>query len=87
MTAASIVQFGVTFSLTQARYYFTAIVPAAILLMLGYRALLPRRWLPYGQFAVFASLVLLNVAIYSAYVLPYWGSAFKLYRDIDPFYR
>ncbi|MDQ3653475.1 MAG: hypothetical protein M3457_00150 [Chloroflexota bacterium] len=83
----AILQFGVSFSLTQARYYFTAIVPAAILLMLGYRALLPRRWLPYGRLAVFVSLVLLNVVIYSAYVLPYWGSAFKLYRDIDPFYR
>ncbi len=83
----AILQFGVTFSLTQARYYFTAIVPGAILLMLGYRALLPKRWLPYGGLAVFVSLVLLNVVIYSAYVLPYWGSAFKLYRDIDPFYR
>jgi len=83
----AILQFGVSFSLTQARYYFTAIVPAAILVMLGYRALLPRRWLPYGRLAVFVSLVLLNVVIYSAYVLPFWGSAFKLYRDIDPFYR
>lgn len=83
----AILQFGVSFSLTQARYYFTAIVPAAILLMLGYRALSPRRWLPYGQLAVFIALVLLNVVMYSAYVLPYWGSAFRLYQDIDPFYR
>ncbi len=83
----AVLQFGVSFSLTQARYYFTAIVPAAVLLMLGYRALLPRRWLPYGQLAIFVSLVFLNVLIYSAYVIPFWGSAFKLYRDIDPFYR
>ncbi len=83
----AILQFGVSFSLTQARYYFTAIVPAAILIMLGYRALMPQRWLPYGRLAVFVSLVMLNVIIYTAYVLPYWGSAFKLYRDIDSFYR
>ncbi len=83
----AILQFGVSFSLTQARYYFTAIVPAAILLMLGYRALLPRHWLPYGRAAIFIGLVVLNVVIYSAYVLPFWGSAFRLYQEIDAFYR
>jgi len=83
----AILQFGVSFSLTQARYYFTAIVPAAILLMLGYRALLPRPWLPYGRVAIFIGLVVLNIVIYSGYVLPYWASAFRLYQEIDPFYR
>jgi 4-amino-4-deoxy-L-arabinose transferase-like glycosyltransferase len=86
-TYYAILQFGVTFSLTQARYYFTAIVPAAILLMLGYRALIPRRWLPYGRLVIFVSLVILNVVIYSAWVLPYWASAFTFYPNIDPFYR
>ncbi len=83
----AVLQFGVSFSLTQARYYFTAIVPAAILLMLGYRALLPRRWLPYGRLAIVIALVALNVLIYTAYVMPFWGSAFKDFRDIDSFYR
>jgi hypothetical protein len=83
----AILQFGVTFSLTQARYFFPAIVPAAILLMLGFRSITPRRWLPYGQLAVFVSLVMLTVIIYTAYVLPYWATAARLYQEIDPFYR
>ncbi len=83
----AILQFGTTFSLTQARYYFPAIVPASILAMLGLRALLPRRWLSYGQAGIFGSLVVLTVIIYSAYVIPYWSSADQLYRDIDPFFR
>jgi hypothetical protein len=83
----AILQFGTQFSLTQARYYFPAIVPAALLFMLGFRALIPRRGLGYGQVAIFASLVLLNVIIYSAYVIPYWASAWKAFPDIDSFYR
>ena len=68
----AILQFGTTFSLTQARYYFPAIVPAAILLMLGLRSWFPQRWLPYVQAGVFLALVLLNLIIYTAYVIPYW---------------
>ena len=68
----AILQFGMSFSLTQARYYFPAIVPAAILFMLGVRAWFPRRWLPYVQAVAFAALVLLNLIIYTAYVIPYW---------------
>jgi 4-amino-4-deoxy-L-arabinose transferase-like glycosyltransferase len=83
----AILQFGKTFSLTQARYFFPAIVPAAVLLMLGFRSLLPRRWLPYGRATIFLGLVILTVVIYSAYVLPYWASADKAFRDIDPFYQ
>jgi len=83
----AILQFGVSFSLTQARYYFTAIVPAAILLMLGFRALIPRRWLVYGQLAVFVSLVVLTVIIYTAFVVPYWAVAFRSMSEINPFYR
>ena len=83
----AVLQFGTTFSLTQARYFFPAIVPAAILLMLGFRAIIPRRWLSYAQVSLFASFIVLNVVIYSAYVLPYWASADKVYRDINPFYR
>ena len=67
----AVLQFGTTFSLTQARYYFPAIVPAALLFMLGWRALLPRRWLNLGQVTMFGALVLLNIIIYSAFVLPF----------------
>ncbi len=83
----AILQFGTTFSLTQARYYFPAIVPAAILAMLGLRSLIPRRWLGYGQVGVFGALVVLTIIIYTSYVIPYWSSADQLYRDIDPFFR
>ena len=69
----AILQFGTTFSLTQARYYFPAIVPAAFLFMLGLRSWFPRRWLPYVQAAVFIALVALNLVIYTAYVIPYWN--------------
>jgi len=83
----AILQFGTAFSLTQARYYFPAIVPAALLFGLGIRSLMPRRWLGYGQVTMFAALVVLNVIIYSAWVLPYWAAADKAAREIDPFYR
>ena len=83
----AILQFGVQFSLTQARYYFGAIVPAAILVMLGFRALTPRRALPWVQTAIFAGLVLLNVLIYTAWVVPYWGTAFRSFNEVNPFYR
>ncbi len=83
----AILQFGTTFSLTQARYYFPAIVPAAILLMLGFRALFPESWLPYVQTALFAGMIAMTVTIYTAYVLPYWATADKRYTDILPFYR
>lgn len=68
----AILQFGTTFSLTQARYYFPAIIPAAVLFALGWRSLLPRQWLIPAQVALFFALVLLNVVIYTAYVIPYW---------------
>lgn len=83
----AILQFGTTFSLTQARYFFPAIVPAAILLMLGFRSLFPRSWLPYVQTVLFFSMIALTVLIYSGYVIPYWESAGKFYREIDPFFR
>ncbi len=69
----AILQFGTTFSLTQARYYFPAIVPGAILFMLGVRAWFPRTWLPYVGAVTFLGLVGLNLLIYTAYVIPYWN--------------
>jgi 4-amino-4-deoxy-L-arabinose transferase-like glycosyltransferase len=67
----AILQFGLTFSLTQARYYFPAINAGAILLMLGVRSWFPRKWLPYVTFAVFLAVVALYVYIYTGYVVPW----------------
>ena len=71
----AILQFGTTFSLTQARYYFPAIVPGAILFMLGLRSWFPRAWLPYVGAVTFLGLVALNLLIYTAYVIPYWNQS------------
>lgn len=71
----AILQFGTTFSLTQARYYFPAIVPGAILFMLGLRSWFPRTWLPYVGAVTFLGLVALNLLIYTAYVIPYWNQS------------
>jgi 4-amino-4-deoxy-L-arabinose transferase-like glycosyltransferase len=67
----AVVQFGTSFALTQARYYFPAINAAALLLMLGLRTLLPRQARPAGQGIVFGALVLLNIIIMTGYVLPF----------------
>ena len=69
---AGMLQFGTRFQLTQARYFFPAIVAISLLLMLGLRTVLPARGRRYGQAAVVVSLVVLNLVIYTQYVLPYW---------------
>jgi 4-amino-4-deoxy-L-arabinose transferase-like glycosyltransferase len=66
-----VLQFGLRFRLTQARYFFPAINAAALLLMLGLRALVPERVLRYAPFVLIAALVLLNTVIYVQYVIPY----------------
>ncbi|MCO5218093.1 MAG: glycosyltransferase family 39 protein [Thermomicrobiales bacterium] len=71
----SVLQFGLTFSLTQARYYFPMIVPAAILLMLGFRSLLPTYLVRAGAAVLFLMMVVLNILIYTGWVLPYWYPA------------
>lgn len=68
----AVLQFGTSFALTQARYYFPMIVPAAILFMLGFRSWFPQKWLSYVGAFVFLGLVALNIIIYSAYVVPFW---------------
>ena len=68
----AMLQFGTRFSLTQARYFFPAINAFAFLLLLGLRTLLPSACLRYAQAAVVAALILLNVLIYTQYVIPYW---------------
>jgi hypothetical protein len=67
----AVVQFGTSFALSQARYYFPAINAGALLLMLGLRTLLPGRARPAAQGVVFGALVLLNIVIMTGYVLPF----------------
>lgn len=68
----AVLQFGTRFSLTQSRYFFPAINAISLLLMLGFRTMLPERWRRYGQATIFVGLVLINVLIYTQYVIPYW---------------
>jgi hypothetical protein len=67
----AVVQFGTSFALAQARYFFPVVNAAAILLMLGLRTLVPLRFRPAGQGIVVAALIALNVVIMTAYVLPF----------------
>ena len=67
----AVVEFGTSFALSQARYYFPAINAGALLVMLGLRTLLPAQARPAGQGIVFGALVLLNIVIITGYVLPF----------------
>jgi hypothetical protein len=67
----AVVQFGVSFSLTQARYFFPVVNAGALLGMLGLRTLIPRRWRPLGQGVIVAALITLNVLLFLQYVLPF----------------
>jgi 4-amino-4-deoxy-L-arabinose transferase-like glycosyltransferase len=67
----AVVQFGTSFALSQARYYFPAVTAGALLLMLGLRTLLPGQARPAAQGVVFAGLVLLNIVIMTGYVMPF----------------
>lgn len=69
---AAVIQFGLNFALTQARYFFPMIAPAAVLLMVGLREIVPARGRGYAQVGVVAGLVALNIYIFAAYVIPYW---------------
>jgi len=71
----AVVQFGTNFQLTQARYFFPAINATALLIMLGLRTVVPRAIHTYAQGAVFASLLLLNVLIFTQYVIPFYRSS------------
>jgi 4-amino-4-deoxy-L-arabinose transferase-like glycosyltransferase len=68
----AVLQFGTTFSLTQARYYFPAFGAVAILLALGYRTLVPQRMHASAIAFLFLAMVIVNFVIYSEYVIPYW---------------
>ncbi len=67
----AVVQFGTQFELTQARYYFPAINALAIVVMLGLRTVIPSGWRHYGQAVVLLALLVLNLVIYSGYIIPY----------------
>lgn len=68
----AVVQFGTVFLLAQARYYFPAINAAALLAMLGLRALVSPRWLGATQMVVIAGIIAINVVIYTSNVVPYF---------------
>src|SRR5215210_2616133 len=67
----AVIQFGTSFALSQARYYFPAVNAGALLFMLGLRTLLPGRTRPAAQGIVFGAFVLLNIVILTGYVLPF----------------
>ncbi|MGC4108360.1 MAG: glycosyltransferase family 39 protein [Thermomicrobiales bacterium] len=78
----AILQFGLTFALTQARYFFPAITAGAILMMLGIRSWFPPKWLPWVQVAIFVGLLVLNLVIYSEYVIP-WSNTGQFSPDFS----
>lgn len=72
LSYAGIVQFGTTFVLSQARYYFPIVNAAALCVMLGLRAWIPGRWRLAAQGTVVFAAIAVNITIYTAHVVPYW---------------
>jgi 4-amino-4-deoxy-L-arabinose transferase-like glycosyltransferase len=66
------VQFGTRFVLTQARYYFPVLNGAVLLLMVGLSAWIPCGWRIAAQAVVVLGVIVVNIVIYTAYVVPYW---------------
>jgi hypothetical protein len=71
----AVVQFGTEFALSQARYFFPAVNAGALLAMLGLRTLIPRASRGAVQGIVLGALILLNVVIMTAYVIPFTATA------------
>lgn len=67
----AVVQFGTTFALAQARYFFPVVTAAALLILIGWRTIVPIRHLAVAQGLIVSGMVLLNVYIAIAYVLPF----------------
>lgn len=67
----AVIQFGTNFALAQARYSFPVVNAGTLLLMIGWRTLVPARLRPVAQGVVVAALIGLNVYIFAAYVLPF----------------
>lgn len=68
----AVIQFGTTFQLAQARYFFPSIPAVAVPLALGWQTITPERLRRYAPTAFVAFMIALNVYLYSAYVVPYW---------------
>jgi 4-amino-4-deoxy-L-arabinose transferase-like glycosyltransferase len=75
---AAVIQFGLTFELTQARYFFPMVPPVAVLLMIGLHTIVPARARQYAQISVVGVMIALNLFIYSAYVAPFWYARLDL---------
>jgi hypothetical protein len=71
---AAILQFGLRFKLTQARYFFPVLPAITVLFAVGLRTIIPARYRLYGQVALVAIMIGFNLYLYSAYVIPYWDS-------------
>ncbi len=67
----AVIEFGTSFALSQARYFFPVVNAAALLAMLGLRTLIPARFRPAGQGLFVGGLIALNVVIMTIYVLPF----------------
>lgn len=80
---AAVIQFGLTFQLTQARYFFPMIPPVAVLLMIGLHTIVPERGRAYAQVSVVGAMIALNIFIYSAYVAPYWYARIDLLPQLS----
>ena len=72
MSYLAVVQFGTQFVLTQARYYFPAVNPATLLILLGLRAWIPVSWRAPACAVIVLGAIALNIGIYTSYVVPYW---------------
>jgi 4-amino-4-deoxy-L-arabinose transferase-like glycosyltransferase len=72
---AAMAQFGVRFLLTQARYAFQAIAPAALLAMVGLRAWIRPAWRTRAQVAIVGALISVYALVYIGFALPFWYGA------------
>ena len=68
----AMLQFGTTFKLTQARYFFNAVGAVAILLAFGFRTIVPGRFHNVAASLFLICMIAANVMIYSQSVIPYW---------------
>jgi len=69
---AAMLQFGTTFSLTQARYFFQAVGAVAIVIAYGLSVLTPRPIRPYAAGIFLTFMIAINLLIYTQGVIPYW---------------
>jgi 4-amino-4-deoxy-L-arabinose transferase-like glycosyltransferase len=68
----AVIQFGTRFELAQARYAFPVVPALAVLLMTGFRAIVPERGRAYAHVLFTGAALALTIFIYTAYVIPYW---------------